>query len=139
MIYRHERRGRRPSTLIKLSIVWGILVLGLTMLDMAWWIAAIGVAITLPALLDYIRDTRTWVEVWPGRVVWKSALTSGDCTDIDHIRLDRRFDGGMRITLIHKGATHTRLPPDITPPVDALQDALKTAGLSAQKHPFSVF
>lgn len=139
MIYRHERRGRRTSTLIKLVIVWGIFILGLATLDMAWWIAAIGVAITLPAVVDYIRDTRTWVEVWPGRIVWKSALNSGASTDIDRIRLDRRFDGGIRITLVHKGATHTRLPPDIAPPVDAFQDALTSAGLSAERHPFSVF
>ena len=139
MIYRHEVRGRRTSTLLKVTIVWGIALSGVLFLDMAWWIAAVLLAFTLPALVDYIRDTCVWVEVWPSRLVWQSTLSDGDCSDIDHVRLDRRFDGGMKITLIHVGGTHTRLPPDVSPPIEAFQEALKDAGIAAQRHPFSVF
>lgn len=139
MIYRHEQRGRRQSTLLKLSLVWGVIILGITTLDMAWWIVVFLMLFTLPALVDYIRDTRTWVEVSPSKIVWSSALNTGERADIDHVRLDRRFDGGIRITLVHVGGAHTRLPPDIAPPVDSFQAALDQAGIAAQRHPFSVF
>ncbi|HCP80669.1 MAG TPA: hypothetical protein DIT67_03445 [Octadecabacter sp.] len=139
MIYRHERRGRRWGVVLPLLGVWVAIIALWISLNAAWWIVTIALAFTLPALWDVIRDTRTWIEVWPKRIVWGSALRSGETADIDHVRLDRRFDGGMKITLIHVGGTHTRLPPDVSPPIDAFQDALKDAGITAQRHPFSVF
>ncbi|AKS45693.1 hypothetical protein SAMN05444287_0791 [Octadecabacter temperatus] len=139
MIYRHERRGRRWGVALPLFGAWVAIFALWISLSAAWWIVVIAVAFTLPALWDVIRDTRTWVEVWPQRIVWGSALRSGETADIDHVRLDRKFDGGMKITLIHVGGTHTRLPPDVSPPVDAFQKALKDAGITAQRHPFSVF
>jgi hypothetical protein len=117
----------------------GLRFLAWLVFSVAWGIAAILLAFTLPALWDVIRDNRAWVEVWPNRIVWASALRGGDRSDIDHVRIDRRFDGGMKITLVHVGGAHTRLPPDIAPPVDVFQTALKDAGIVAQRHPFSPF
>ena len=139
MIYRFERRGRRWGVVLPLVGVWIIILILWASLDAVWWIMAIAITFTLPALWDVIKDNRAWVEVWPARVVWGSALRGGDRADIDHIRLDRRFDGGMKITLVHVGGAHSRLPPDVTPPVDDFQAALKEAGITAQRHPFSIF
>jgi hypothetical protein len=139
MIYRHERRGRSWGVVLPLLGVWAAICALWIGLGAAWWIVVIAVTFTLPALWDVVRDTRSWVEVWPKRIVWGSALRGGDIADIDHVRLDRRFDGGMKITLIHVGGTHTRLPPDVSPPIETFQQALKDAGIPAQRHPFSVF
>ncbi|MCF2870243.1 hypothetical protein L0664_04115 [Octadecabacter sp. G9-8] len=106
-------------------------------LDMATWIALFLAAFTLPALWDIIRDPRNTIEVWPNRIVWSSTLGQGDRTDVDHVRLNRRFDGTFKATLVHVGGATTRLPPDIAPPVDAFEAALKDAGIASQRHPFS--
>ncbi|WP_375280593.1 hypothetical protein [Pseudooctadecabacter sp.] len=107
--------------------------------DAAWFVLAIILLASLPAMLDVIRNPEVRLEVWDGRIVWLSGLRSDESANIQRVRLDRRFDGGMRITLIHSEIAHTRLPPDIVPPVDAFEAALKSAGIPAEKHPFSPF
>ncbi len=139
MIYQFERRGRRWGVVLPILAVWVAVLLGTLALNLVWWIALTVLLFTLPAVLDVIRDSKASLEIWQSRIVWSSALRGGDRADIDHVRLDRRFDGGMKITLVHVGGSHTRLPPDISPPVDAFQEALKQAGIASQRHPFSVF
>lgn len=139
MIYRFERRARSASTLLMLAAIWAVL-LGLWFaLNMAWWIGVLLGALTLPALWDVIRDARATLEIWPGRIVWTAAFSSGDRSDVEHVRLNRRLDGSMKVLLVHVGGATTRLPPDIAPPADKLENALKDAGISAQRHPFFPF
>lgn len=137
MIYRFERRGRRPALMVMLIAVWTVILAVWVVLDLATLAALVLVAFTLPALWDIVRDSRGVVEVWAKRIVWSSTLGKGERSDIDHVRLNRRFDGTMKITLVHIGGATTRLPPDINPPTDAFQTALKDAGIVAQRHPFS--
>lgn len=139
MIYQHETRGRSAKALLVVAAVWGGVALLWITLSIAWWIAALILLMTLPAIWDALRDRRATLEIWPGRVVWASALRQGDRADLDHIRLSRRFDGSLKITLIHPGGAHTRLPPDITPTLADLEQALTAAGIATQRHPFSPF
>ena len=138
MIYRYERRGRQRSTLIILAVVWAVLLLLWIRLDMALVVLLVLGAFTLPALWDVLRDTRATLEVWPNRLVWTSSLRSGDRSDIDHVNMSRRFDGSMRITLVHIGGAQTRLPPDVVPPTQEIETALENAGIAVQRHPFSL-
>lgn len=139
MIYRFERRARNASAVMMLAVIWATL-LGLWIaLDLAWWIVAFFGALTLPALWDVMRDARATLEIWPGRIVWTAAFSSGDRSDVDHVRLNRRFDGSMKVLLVHEGGATTRLPPDIAPPADKLERALSDAGISAERHPFFPF
>ena len=138
MIYRFERRGRSFSTALSVLAVLVVILLLWVVLDLAIWIAAILAAFALPALWDLIRDPRGTLEVWPGRILWASTLGRGDATDIDHVRLNRRFDGTMKVTLVHVGGATTRLPPDIAAPVAQLEPALAKAGIATQRHPFSL-
>jgi len=135
--YRYERRARRPSSIVMIVAVWGALAALWMTLDLAWWIAATLAAFTLPALWDILRDGRSIVEVSPNRIAWQGALSAGARTDIDHVRLNRRFDGSVKILLVHIGGATTRLPPDIAPPVAAFEKALHDAGIASQRHPFS--
>lgn len=139
MIYRFERRARKTSTLLSLALIWAAFIALWIGLDMAWWILTVLAAFTLPALWDVIRDARSEIEVWPGRIVWRAAFSDGDRSDVDHVRLNRRFDGSMKVLLVHVGGATTRLPPDIAPPADLLETALKDAGISAERHPFFPF
>lgn len=106
---------------------------------MATWIALILLAFTLPALWDVVRDAHGVIEVWPNRIVWNTAFGKGDRTDVDHVRINRRFDGTMKMMLVHVGGATTRLPPDIAPPITEFEAALRSAGIATQRHPFSPF
>lgn len=139
MIYVWERQGRRATVLVAIGALWLVALVLWLAFSVAAFVTMILIGVSLPLIWEAMRNTKTQLEVWPRRVVWASALRDGDHSDIDHVRLDRRFDGGMKITLIHVGGAHTRLPPDVTPPADALEAALKEAGIAAQRHPFSPF
>jgi hypothetical protein len=117
--------------------MWICILLTSLVFNLVWGITAILLAFTLPALWDVIFDTHSWVEVWPKQIVWASALRGGNRSDICHVNISRRFDGSMKITLIHVSGAHTRLPPDIAPPVDIFQAALKEAGITTERHPFT--
>ncbi|WP_296417172.1 hypothetical protein [Pseudooctadecabacter sp.] len=139
MIYLWTRQGRRPATLFVLAITWIGAAAVWAVFDAAWFVLAVPLLASVPVLWDVIRNPELRLEVWEGRILWVSGLQSGDSASIEKVRLDRRFDGGLRITLIHSDTAHTRLPPDITPPADAFETALTAAGISAERHPFSPF
>lgn len=138
MIYQYDKHGRRWAVVVPVVLVWAGVFLGVVVFDMIWWLATTLLVFTLPAIWDIVRDSHASVQIWPNRIVWHSALDTGDRSDIDHVRLNRRFDGGMRLTLVHVGGATTRLPPDIAPPVDAFQAALERADIPVQRHPFSI-
>ena len=139
LIYQWQRQGRRPATVWAVVVTFVAAALLWAVVEAHWAVWAIAFVLSAPALWDLWRNPAARIEVHPQRIVWVSALRSGDRSNIDHVRLDRRFDGGLRITLIHGGGSHTRLPPDVAPPVDDLHNALAVAGISAERHPFSVF
>ncbi len=139
MIYRFERRGRTPRAMGILAVCWLALVVLRLGLSLAWGWLALGALATLPLAWQIAWDKVTWLEVHRGRIAWSSALRSGDRADIDHVRINRAFDGGFRVTLIHPGEAQTRLPPDVVPPVNAFEAALQEAGIASQRHPFAPF
>jgi hypothetical protein len=138
MIYHFERRGRRPATALCVVAIWAGLFAIWVGLDVTIWIIAAVTLFTLPAVWDLIADPRGTIEIWQNRIVWSSTLGQGDRSDVDHVRLNRRFDGTFRVTLVHIGGATTRLPSDIAPPVTDLEVALKDAGIATQRHPFSI-
>ena len=139
VIYYYERRGRSTRTIATLIVVWGALLLIWIGLNASPWVIAALALFTLPALWDVIRDSRATLTLSEGRIAWQAAFSEGDRTDIDHLRLNRRFDGSMKVLLVHVGGATTRLPPDVVPPVDAFESALKQAGIPSQRHPFLPF
>jgi hypothetical protein len=139
MIYRHDHHGRRWTVIVLILIIWICILLTSLVFNLVWGIMAILLAFTLPTLWDVILDTHSWVKVWQKQIVWASALRSGNRSDINHVRIYHQLDGSMKITLIHVSGEHTRLPPDIAPPVDIFQAALKETGITTERYPFSLF
>lgn len=117
---------------------WAALAVLWVVFDMAPWITLVLAAFTLPALWDLIRDRRSHIELYQGRIVWESPLGRNDVKDADHVRINRRFDFSFRITVVHVGGATTRLPADLAPPIAAFEAALGAAGIPTQRHPFSL-
>lgn len=137
--YIWERQGRRPAPLWVATL---ILIAALTLrviFDAAWGVVLCITLLAVLPLWDWWRNRVARLKITPGRVEWSSALRDGASDDIAMLRLDRRFDGSMRITLLHSNGSHTRLPPDIAPPPLALEQALSVADIPCERHPFSVF
>ncbi|MEL6957657.1 MAG: hypothetical protein AAGL89_01750 [Pseudomonadota bacterium] len=120
--------------------IWAVaIVFALTGGGLAWWVYIALALITAPALWDVWRDARAILEVHPSRLSWTGALGGGEATDIQKVLLSRRFDGSLRITIEDMQGRLTRLPPDVTAPVEALENALRAADISAERHPFRLF
>lgn len=139
VLYHYERRGRSARTIAALVAVWAGLVLIWLGLGASVWVIGGLALFTLPALWDVLRDSRSTLTLSDGQIAWDAAFSSGVRCDVDHVRLNRRFDGSMKVHLVHIGGATTRLPPDVVPPVDAFEAALAQAGLPAQRHPFLPF
>ena len=139
MIWHFRRRGRSPGAITTVALVWVTVLAFWLGLGLTAWIAVPVLALTLPAIWDALRDARAEVQVWPGRLVWQATFSAGESADIDHVRLNRRFDGSMRVTIMHPGGATTRLPPDIAPPTARFEAAMKEAGITVQRHPFLPF
>jgi len=139
MIYDWHKQGRRPATFCAVAALWGLAAVLWFWFQASWVLVALILLTAVPVCVDLARNPQSRLEVWRGRLVWISALKNGDTSDIEKVRLDRRFDGGMRLTVLHANGSHTRLPPDVAPPVAQLELALKDAGIPAERHPFSPF
>ena len=139
MIYRWTGSARTSASLAIVA-AWLVGVAVLCFVFSAHWaICLLLLAAVVPSIWDILRNQTATLEVHQNRITWTSSLRDGDSAEIDKIRLDRRWDGGFRITLLHPNGSHTRLPPDLRPPINDLEAALAEAGLSAERHPFSPF
>ncbi len=139
MIYSWQGSARTPTALAVVGL-WLLGVAVLWLVFAAHWVICLLLLVAIaPSVIDILRNRTATLEVDPQQLRWTSALRDGESTEIDHVRLDRRFDGGFRITLLHPNGSHTRLPPDVRPPAAELEAALAQAGISAERHPFSPF
>lgn len=140
LIARFETNGRRRRVIGMVLGIWGI-VLSLTVLiDLAGWIALTLALFTLPALWDWFSNRRSNLEIHSNRVSWQSGRQEGTVPiqHIDHMRIDRRIDGGFRLSIAPTDRRPIRLPPDIPADPSRLEPALKEAGIAFQRHPFSL-
>lgn len=139
-IARFHRAGRRPVNLALVAAIWGGLALAVWAIDLALVWAGLFGLFALPALLDWITDRQVRLDVYPDRIAWATGRRDGvmEATEIRHIRIDRRFDAGFRLTIVDTTGLLHRLPPELPAPADALEQALDAAGIAHERHPFSL-
>lgn len=139
--YHHQHHGRSPTNFVALAGAWAVLVgLWVGVGAAPWVVALLGMA-TLPLVWDIARNPQQWLRLDHRGLAWQGLGGQQHIAlaEIDHVRLDRRFDFSMRITIVPKAGPRLRLPPGLAPPADALQSALQAHGISCQRHPFSLF
>ena len=139
--YNHQHHGRSPTHFVALAGAWAVLAgLWVGVGAAPWVVALLGMA-TLPLVWDIARNPQQWLRLDHRGLAWQGLGGQQHIAlaEIDHVRLDRRFDFSMRITIVPKAGPRLRLPPGLAPPADALQSALQAHGISCQRHPFSLF
>jgi|OM-RGC.v1.025294019 hypothetical protein len=138
--YAYLNPGRSPRTVGVLALVYGGLGYGLVALEMAWGIAAVLGAFTLPALWDLASGRDAGLSLDDGTLNWHSGRYTGTARldEIDHVRFDTRLDLSVRVTLVMSGGEKTRLPQESCPPHKRLEAELQTLGVRTERHHFSL-
>ncbi|MDX1743780.1 MAG: hypothetical protein R3186_09325 [Ruegeria sp.] len=135
---RHNRTRRSVLTLM--GIYAGLLAL-VIVFDAAWWLVGLLSLSTLPALWDIIQDTQAGLTLDPDRIYWFSGNREAEValSEIDHVRLDTRWDFSVRSALVLASGKRIRLPDEAMPPHKEFESILEKAGLRVERHHFRVF
>ncbi|KMK67860.1 hypothetical protein [Puniceibacterium sp. IMCC21224] len=126
---------------VALITLWTVLVYGYLQFGAEGWIVGTLALFTLPAAWDLCVGRAAGLTLTPETMEWHSGRVRDRVAlnDIERVRLDRRFDLSMRVTLVLHDGRKQRLPQDVLPPSDQLQPALAAQGVQTERHPFSLF
>ncbi|WP_372577794.1 hypothetical protein [Ruegeria hyattellae] len=140
-MFHHHHRSRSWRVLGILGLVYAVLLLGIVTIDLAWWIAALGVLVTLPALYEFLTDRRAGLTLTGQELSWFSGTLTQKVplARIKTARFDTRWDLSVRVTLILQNDKKLRLPHECLPPHRALETRLQQAGLHVERHHFTIF
>jgi len=138
--YHFRRTGRNPRTIIGVITVFGCLIAGHMILDVSRWILITLSIVTIPALWDIISNRQSGLSIAGNRLQWWSGTRHCeiDCTDIDHMRFDTRFDFSIRVSAVTCHNQSIRLPYDALPNHSLLEKACHEHGLRTERHHFTV-
>ena len=135
------RRGRAPRTLGIVIAIYTGLVAAILLIDAAWWLMAALALATLPALWDLWQDPSAGVRLNDTQLEWHTGRHCGTLAwdEIDHMRIDTRWDFSVRVTAMLQSGKRVRLPYQALPPHRALEAALLARGVLVERHHFRVF
>lgn len=139
--FQYHHRSRSWRALAILSAIYALLLVGVVTIDLAWWIAAIGVLCTLPAVYEFFTDRRAGLTLSAHELRWFTGTLTRDVPldEIKTVRFDTRWDLSVRVTLILQNDKKLRLPHECLSPHRDFETRLKQAGLHVDRHHFVVF
>lgn len=139
--YRFHRQGRSFGLAVVLGAwLMGLLILA-TKVQAAPWLIALLALPTLPGLYELAKNPRSGLELNAQEISWfcGDRQTTVLLPEISHLRADTRLDLSVRLTLILTSGEKLRIPPQATPPIDALEEACKTRNMALERHHFVLF
>ncbi|MFZ5964611.1 hypothetical protein ACOXXX_16820 [Thalassococcus sp. BH17M4-6] len=138
--YTYGAPARTPRSVGLLLGLWALLAVGWIWLQVESWIVLGILLFTLPLLWEVATGKTARLTLDDTTLDWQSGRVQDHVAlrDLDHVRLDRRFDGSMRATLVLQDGRKTRLPHDCVPPHRAFEATLKARGVKVDRHPFSI-
>jgi hypothetical protein len=133
--FERRSRGRRSLALIELAVA--VLVL-LVIFSAAWWIIAALALLTLPAVIEAIRDARATLTLDDHALSWSSGrrAQSVPLPRIAEVRLATTLDFSQRATVHADTGQTLRIPPECLPPGRALDDALTARAIPHRRSLF---
>lgn len=136
-----ERQGRSQRAILALTVAYAMLFAAWWFLDAtAWLIGAIGLC-TLPALWEVFANPAAGLRLTQDRLIWHSGRRGGELRldDIDHVRLDTRWDFSERASAVLSADKRIRLPYECLPPHRELEMELTARNIRTERHHFSFF
>jgi hypothetical protein len=94
--------GRNPRSVAVLVLLYSAILMALNILEVAPWLMAVLVLITLPAVFDIAVNRRAGLSLESGRLAWFSGEVSDEAalSHIAHVRFDTRLDLSVRVTVV---------------------------------------
>lgn len=137
--FRFERSARAPRALALVALALAVLAALVFLVEAAWWIAAILALLTLPALVEALRDTRATLALDDSALSWSSGRR-GRTVPLGRIaeaRLATTLDFSQRASLLLDTGEKLRIPPECLPPGRALDAALTARGIPNRRNLFA--
>ncbi|CUJ86679.1 hypothetical protein RUE5091_00497 [Ruegeria denitrificans] len=136
-----KRLNRTSRAVVIVMCVYAGLIALVILFDAAWWLVGLLSLPTLPALWDIAQGTQAGLTLDRDVIRWFSGKREAEVVlaDIDHVRLDTRWDFSVRTSLVLTTGKRIRLPDEATPPHKTFETALQQAGLRVERHHFTVF
>ncbi|WP_243612303.1 hypothetical protein [Shimia aestuarii] len=137
--FRHQTRGRSLRTALAVAAALVVLI-GLYLVGTLLWLLAVFSLFLLPALLDLLRDPKGHFELTETDLKWDTPRLSAalPVARIAKARFDTRWDFSVRVTLILHDGKKLRIPQDVLPPHQALENAFKSLNIPVERHHFRV-
>lgn len=134
-----ERSARAPRALALIAIAVLVLIALVLFVDAALWIVAILALLTLPAVIDAVRDTRARLVLDDTSLGWQSGRRRQTLPldRIEEVRLATRLDFSQRATVHLVTGEKLRIPPECLPPGRALDGALAKRSVPHHRSLFS--
>ncbi|MCG7519157.1 hypothetical protein [Ruegeria sp. Ofav3-42] len=141
MDFTFTRQNRAPRTVGVLICVYAALLALVILFDAAWWLVGLLSLATLPALWDIAQNTSAGLSLDPDKLRWFTGTRDAevDCSDIDYIRFDTRWDFSVRVSLVLVSGKRIRLPDESTPHHREFEQVLQQAGFRVERHHFTAF
>jgi hypothetical protein len=126
--FARSARGARALGLIGVALA---ALLGLILLGAAWWIAGALALLTLPAVVEAIRDRRATLTLDDAALSWSSGRRARrvPLARIAEVRLATTLDFSQRATVRADTGERLRIPPECLPPGRELDAALAARGI----------
>ena len=136
--FRFERSARAPRALALIALSLATLVVLLFVVEAARWIAAVLAVLTLPAVIEALRDARATLSLDDAALSWSSGRRARTVPleRIAEVRLATTLDLSQRATLRLDTGESLRLPPECLPPGRSLDAALAARGIAHNRSLF---
>lgn len=138
----HFERQARSLALFVVLLAWGLGLCLMWIIFQAAWFFLVLFALPLgPALWDLWRNPHSGLSIADGHFKWHHGGSKNQLplSEIEKLRLDRRWDFSFRATLILRNGQKLRLPQPVLPQAEELENALSLIGIPSERHHFSVF
>ena len=136
--YRYLRQGRSRRALAAVLVFYALLIALILMFQASLWLMGALALTTVPTLWELWRNPQAGLELSAAGITWFTGRRQGQVSlpELDHIRLDTRWDFTVRATLVLSSGQ--RLPFECMPPHRALEAAALQLGLRTERHHFTI-
>jgi len=135
----HERSARDPRALGLIAVAVTVLLLMVFLLETSTWIVAVLAVLTLPAILDALRDVRARLTLTDLALAWQSGRREQmvPLGRIDEVTLSTSLDFSQRATVRLTTGEKLRIPPECLPGGRLLDAELDARSIPYRRNLFS--
>ena len=138
--FEFARTARTRTTALVVGGIWVLVLVAIVTLNASPVLMALVILFTAPALYDLISNRASGMRLDAEGLHWFTGKRTGDITweKIDHLRLDTRLDFSVRLSAILTSGRRIRLPMEVIPKADILENALTEREITFRRHHFSL-